>query len=81
VTGGILLMGEGYYSTTSNSIAIPNINNVTVQGNCTVAKKEAAFVVDARKFHTPNLRDPRYTRVFQIVLKTLSIHIIGSHKQ
>jgi hypothetical protein len=44
----------------SNNIIIPNVNNLTIQGN----SSRRSTIFDARNIESPNLRDPRYVGVF-----------------
>lgn len=59
-SGGVLLISDGYYQVESNNIIIPDINNLSIQGNS--AAGDAIF--DARNIHTAGLRDPRYVGIF-----------------
>lgn len=56
--GGVLSINDGRYLIESNNITIPNINNLTIQGN------SPSTIFDARNINTPNLRDPRYVGIF-----------------
>ncbi len=58
--GGVLSISDGYYIAESNNIIIPDINNLTIQGNSSAGNA----IFDARNIDTPNLRDPRYVGVF-----------------
>lgn len=56
--GGVLSISDGHYLIESNNITIPNINNLTIQGN------SPSTIFDARNINVPNLRDPRYVGIF-----------------
>ena len=56
--GGVLSISDGRYLIESNNITIPNINNLTIQGN------SPSTIFDARNINAPNLRDPRYVGIF-----------------
>jgi hypothetical protein len=58
--GRVLSISDGYYVAESNNVIIPNINNLTIQGNSPAGKT----IFDARNISTPNVRDPRYVGVF-----------------
>jgi hypothetical protein len=58
--GGVLSINEGRYLIESNNIIIPNVNNLTIQGN----SSRGSTIFDARNIDAPNLRDPRYVGVF-----------------
>ena len=58
--GGVLSISDGYYPAESNNVIIPNINNLTIQGNSPAGNT----IFDARNIDTPNLRVPRFVGVF-----------------
>jgi hypothetical protein len=58
--GGVLSINDGYYLVESNNIVIPDINNLTIQGNSPAGNA----IFDAKNIHTTGLRDPRYVGIF-----------------
>src|ERR1051325_10338623 len=59
-TGGVISISDGYYHLESNNIVIPDINNLTIQGNSPTGNA----IFDATNIHTPGLHDPRYVGIF-----------------
>ena len=59
-TGGVISISDGYYHLESNNIVIPDINNLTIQGNSPTGNA----IFDATNIHTTGLHDPRYVGIF-----------------
>ena len=58
--GGVISISDGYYPVESNNIVIPDIDNLTIQGNSPTGNA----IFDATNIHTPGLHDPRYVGIF-----------------
>jgi len=57
---GLLSISDGYYQIESNNIIIPDMDNLSIEGNSSAGNA----IFDARNIHTPGLRDPRYVGIF-----------------
>ncbi|HJT49002.1 MAG TPA: hypothetical protein VJ729_12540 [Nitrososphaeraceae archaeon] len=56
---GLLSIDDGYYQIESNNIILPDMDNLSIEGNSPAGNA----IFDARNINTPGLRNPRYVGI------------------